>query len=63
VNAINEMYLGQFDTGQDTATPEAYGYLTIQEISQTILKQLYYDTWDGILPTVIADGSGIIINP
>jgi len=63
VNAINEMYLGQFDTGQDTATPETYGYLTIQEISQTILKQLYYDTWDGILPTVIADGSGIIINP
>ena len=63
INAINTMYLGQFDEGQDTATPEAYGYLTIQEISQTILKQLYYDTWDGVLPTVVADGSGIIINP
>ncbi|MDD3957384.1 MAG: SPFH domain-containing protein [Candidatus Izemoplasmatales bacterium] len=63
VNAINQMYLGQFDDDQDTATPEVYGYLTIQEITQTILKQLYYDTWDGTLPTVIADGSGIIINP
>jgi regulator of protease activity HflC (stomatin/prohibitin superfamily) len=63
VNAINLMYLGQFEDDQDTATPEIYGYLTIQEITQTILKQLYYDTWDGTLPTVIADGSGIIINP
>ncbi|MDD4184368.1 MAG: SPFH domain-containing protein, partial [Candidatus Izemoplasmatales bacterium] len=63
INAINAMYLGQFTETQDTATPEAYGYLTIQEISQTILKQLYYDTWDGVLPTVIADGDGIIINP
>jgi regulator of protease activity HflC (stomatin/prohibitin superfamily) len=63
INAINQMYLGQFSTGQNTATPEIYGYLTIQEISQTILKQLYYDTWDGKLPTVITDASGIIINP
>lgn len=63
VNAINEMYLGQFSAGEDTATPALYGYLTIQEISTIILKQLYYDTWDGVLPTVITDGSGIIINP
>jgi regulator of protease activity HflC (stomatin/prohibitin superfamily) len=63
INAINQMFLGQFSEGQNTATPEAYGYLTIQEITQTILKQLYYDTWDGKLPTVITDGSGIIINP
>lgn len=63
VNAINQMYLGQFTDGQDTSTPDIYGYLTIQEITETILKQLYYDTWDGQLPTVITDGSGIIINP
>jgi regulator of protease activity HflC (stomatin/prohibitin superfamily) len=63
INAINQMYLGQFSEGQNSATPEVYGYLTIQEISQTILKQLYYDTWDGKLPTVITDASGIIINP
>lgn len=63
VNAINQMYLGQFAAGEDTATPAVYGYLTIQEISSIILKQLYYDTWDGVLPTVITDGAGIIINP
>lgn len=63
VNAINAMYLGQFDDGQDTSTPEVYGYLTIQEITETILTQLYYDTWDGVLPTVITDGAGLIINP
>jgi len=63
INAINLMYNGQFQEGENTATPEVYGYLTIQEITQTILKQLYYDTWDGVLPTVITDGAGIIINP
>jgi regulator of protease activity HflC (stomatin/prohibitin superfamily) len=63
INAINTMYNGQFSDGQNTATPEVYGYLTIQEITQTILKQLYYDTWNGVLPTVITDGAGIIINP
>lgn len=63
INAINQMYIGQFSEGQDTATPEVYGYLTIQEITATILKQLYYDTWDGVLPTVITDGAGLIINP
>ena len=63
VNAINLMYLGQFSEEEDTAKPEDYGYLTIQEVTQTILKQLYYDTWDGVLPTVITDGAGIIINP
>jgi prohibitin 1 len=64
VNAIREMYLGQFKTGEDTATPEVYGYLTIQEVTSTILTQLYYDTWDGKLPTVVAgDGTGLIIQP
>lgn len=63
VNAINQMYLSQFSEGQNTATPDIYGYLSIQEITSTILKQLYYDTWDGQLPTVITDGSGIIVNP
>lgn len=63
VNAIKEMYLTQFAEGEDTTTPEAYNYLTMQEISAIILKQLYYDTWDGVLPTVIADGSSLIINP
>jgi len=63
VNAINEMYLGQFNAGEDTSTPTIYGYLTIQEIAKTILTQLYYDTWDGVLPSVITDGAGLIINP
>ena len=63
VNAIQEMYLAQFAEGEDTTTPDAYNYLTMEEISQIILKQLYYDTWDGVLPTVIADGSSLIINP
>lgn len=39
------------------------GFLTIQEISEIVIKQLYYDVWDGKLPTVITDGSGIIIQP
>jgi hypothetical protein len=63
VNAIVNMYLGQFEQGQDTSRPEDYGYLSMSDVSGIILKQLYYDTWDGILPTVIADGSGIIISP
>lgn len=63
VNAIKEMYLTQFAPTEDTATPELYGYLTIQEIATIIVKQLYYDTWDGKLPDVITDGTGIIIQP
>jgi regulator of protease activity HflC (stomatin/prohibitin superfamily) len=40
------------------------GYLTVQEISDIVIKQLYYDTWDGVLPTVVTDGSGnILITP
>lgn len=40
------------------------GYLTIQEIADIVIKQLYYDTWDGVLPTVVTDDAGnIIINP
>ena len=63
-NAIRTMYLGQFQEGEDQATPDVYGYLTIQEVAEIVLKQLYYDTWDGKLPDVIAgDGTGIIINP
>lgn len=63
VNAIKQMYVLQFEESQDTSTPEVYGYLTIQEIAEIIVKQLYYDTWDGKLPEVITDGTGIIINP
>lgn len=63
VNAIKQMYTAQFETGEDTSTPEVYGYLTIQEIADIIVKQLYYDTWDGKLPSVITDGTGIIIQP
>lgn len=63
VNAITNMYTGQFQEGEDIATPTVYGYLTIQEIAEIIIKQLYYDTWDGKLPDVITDGAGIIIAP
>jgi len=64
VNAILAMYTGQFASGENTATPEIYGYLTIQEVTKTILTQLYYDTWDGKLPDVIAgDDVSLIIQP
>jgi len=72
-NAIYTMYEGQFldDQGilDDTLKLEfelngTGGYLTIQEISDIVLKQLYYDTWDGVLPTVITGSDGsIIIQP
>lgn len=67
VTAIQNMYKNQFE--DDTAKTEFEnigegGYLTIQEISEIIIKQLYYDVWDGKLPTVITDGTdGIIIQP
>ena len=73
VSAINNMYVSQFlniDLEIDEVTKLDFelngtgGYLTIQEITDIVVKQLYYDTWDGVLPTVITDGdSGIIINP
>lgn len=72
-NAIYTMYEGQFLTDQglidlvakdEFETNSIGGYLTIQEISDIVLQQLYYDTWDGILPEVVAgDASGIIIQP
>lgn len=64
VNAINNMYLGQFE---DDLEQEAFettgtgGFLTIQEVADIVIKQLYYDTWDGILPEVIAGVDGISI--
>ncbi len=67
VNAINNMYAGQFETSQEKLDFEAdiaagltvAGYLTIQEISEIILSQLYYDTWDGQLPDVISGDNGL----
>ena len=66
VSAIQDMYQAQFLTPQsrtDFETSGIGGYLSIQEIGTIVVKTLYYDVWDGVLPTVIADGSGIIINP
>lgn len=73
VNAINIMYSGQFETPEERNAFEdalvnnpngTYGFLTINDISEIVLKQLYYDTWDGALPEIILDDtSGIIINP
>lgn len=67
VNAINNMYIGQFETIQEKIDFEAdiaagttvAGYLTIQEISEIILSQLYYDTWDGQLPDVVSGDNGL----
>ena len=40
------------------------GYLTISEISDVVLTQLYYDKWDGILPEILAgDGVDILLTP
>jgi len=66
VTAIQTMYGAQFidDVSKvEFETNGTGGYLTIQEISQIVVKQLYYNVWDGKLPTVITDGSGIIIQP
>lgn len=60
------MYEMQFETPAirvDFETNGTGGYLTIQEVAEIVIKQLYYDIWDGKLPTVITDGSGIIIQP
>lgn len=66
VNAIQTMYDLQFPTPAERLefeTSGTGGFLTIQEIAEIVIKQLYYDVWDGKLPTVITDGSGIIIQP
>lgn len=68
VTAIQDMYISQFrDNALDKEEFELNGtggYLTIIEISEIVLKQLYYDVWDGKLPTVVTDGNGgIIIQP
>lgn len=40
------------------------GYLTITEVTDIVVTQLYYDTWDGVLPEVVAgDGIDLILNP
>ena len=72
-NAIYTMYEGQFmdNVGVVDLTAKTNfelngigGYLSIQDISDIIIQQLYYDAWDGVLPEVIAgDATGIIINP
>jgi regulator of protease activity HflC (stomatin/prohibitin superfamily) len=72
-NAIYTMYEGQFLDASgvlnnvaktEFETNDTGGYLTIQEIGDIIIAQLYYDTWDGVLPGVIAgDATGIILNP
>lgn len=66
VTAIQKMYLAQFITEENKQNFEVNnigGYLSIQEIGQIVVKQLYYDIWDGKLPDVITDGTGIIIQP
>lgn len=71
--AIYTMYEGQFldESGVlDTLSKVEFetngngGYLTIQEVSEIIVKQLYYDAWDGVLPQVVSgDATSIIIDP
>lgn len=70
--AINRMYIAQFMMDSavvDQALKTDFevngigGFLTIQEITDIVIKQLYFDTWDGKLPEVIAgDASGLIFN-
>lgn len=62
INAINVMYAGQFEDDADRTSFETTGeggYLTIQEVADIVLTQLYYDTWDGKLPEVIASEDGL----
>jgi regulator of protease activity HflC (stomatin/prohibitin superfamily) len=66
VNAINVMYEGQFVDKDERSlfeTDGSGGFLTIQEVANIVLEQLYYDTWNGVLPEVIAgmDGLSIIL--
>jgi hypothetical protein len=71
-NAIYTMYEAQFmDDGvldevgkNDFEINGIGGYLTITEISDVVLTQLYYDKWDGILPGILAgDGVDILLTP
>lgn len=71
-NAIYTMYEEQFmDDGvldevgkTDFEINGIGGYLTITEISDVVLTQLYYDKWDGILPEILAgDGVDILLTP
>jgi hypothetical protein len=72
-NAIYTMYEGQFldDQGfvdealkSDFELNDIGGFLTIQEISDIVIKQLYYDTWDGQLPDVLTGtDTSIIVQP
>lgn len=64
VNAINVMYAGQFDEEDirlSFETDGTGGFLTIQEVADIVIEQLYYDTWDGVLPEVIAGSDGLSI--
>lgn len=64
VNAINVMYAGQFDDEDIRLafeTDGTGGFLTIQEVADIVIEQLYYDTWDGVLPEVIAGSDGLSI--
>jgi regulator of protease activity HflC (stomatin/prohibitin superfamily) len=64
VNAINTMYLGQFDDDAEKLAFETSGtggFLTIQEVADIVIEQLFYDTWDGILPEVLAGEDGLSI--
>lgn len=67
VNAIKTMYDSQFKTSDDKVAFETSGtggYLTIEKVGEIVVKQLYYNVWDGKLPTVITDSTGgIIIQP
>jgi regulator of protease activity HflC (stomatin/prohibitin superfamily) len=72
-NAIYTMYAGQFldDLGVldeaaklEFETNGTGGYLTIQEISDIVIYQLYYDTWDGVLPEVLTGtDTTILVTP
>ena len=58
------MYTGQFETIEIQSAFELNGtggYLTIQEISDIVITQLYYDSWDGVLPQVVSGVDGISI--
>jgi regulator of protease activity HflC (stomatin/prohibitin superfamily) len=72
-NAIYTMYDGQFldDSGVVNQTlktsfenGEVSGFLTITEISDIVLQQLYYDAWDGMLPSVLTGSdASILVTP
>ncbi|HBD74410.1 MAG TPA: hypothetical protein DC003_02465 [Acholeplasmataceae bacterium] len=64
VNAINTIYLNQFISTEEQNIFEDTGlggFLTIQEVANIVLEQLFYDTWDGILPQVLTGTDGLSI--